>query len=273
MALRLPPFPELLVHLLAVIQAGGLAVPLAASQHSSMTESMQRALDPHLVVAPAVAGVSADGMTGEPGCEWIWQPSAADTAEAKQARLGIFTSGSTGAPRCALLSLSNLRAGADFVIRAHGLGAEDRALGLMPLHHINGIVTTVLAPLLTGGAVVFLPDIPSWVTNPPFYADFPLRRNAEGEASVDPLVIAKWANNSPLAMVASHIPALRSFDAIGADVGNRDGLVNDDTLIHRELDRFGIAHEWEVYEGTHTDKIGQRFADLVLPFFARHLDK
>jgi S-formylglutathione hydrolase FrmB len=109
--------------------------------------------------------------------------------------------------------------------------------------------------------------------NPPFYADFPLRRNAEGEASVDPLVIAKWANNSPLAMVASHVGALRSFDAIGADVGNRDGLVNDDTLIHRELDRFGIAHEWEIYEGTHTDKIGQRFADVVLPFFAKHLDR
>jgi hypothetical protein len=74
-------------------------------------------------------------------------------------------------------------------------------------------------------------------------------------------------------MVASHVGALRSFDAIGADVGDKDGLVRDDTLIHEELEKFGIAHEWAVYEGTHTDKIGQRFADVVLPFFGRHLDK
>src|SRR5690606_32649060 len=52
--------------------------------------------------------------------------------------------------------------------------------------------------------------------NPPFYVDWPIR---DGE--IDPLVIAKWANNSPLAMVASHVGALKSFDAIGADVGNQ----------------------------------------------------
>jgi hypothetical protein len=109
--------------------------------------------------------------------------------------------------------------------------------------------------------------------NPPFYADFPLSRDADGRPVVDSLVIAKWANNSPLAMVAGHVGAHRSFDAIGADVGDNDGLVRDDTLIHEELERFGIAHEWAVYEGTHTDKIAQRFADVVLPFFGRHLDE
>jgi S-formylglutathione hydrolase FrmB len=104
--------------------------------------------------------------------------------------------------------------------------------------------------------------------NPPFYVDFPIK-----DGAVDPLVIAKWANNSPLAMVAGHIPALRSFDAIGSDVGTKDGLISDDTLIHEELDRFGIVNTWATYEGTHTDKIGQRFDEVVLPFFAQHLDK
>ena len=103
--------------------------------------------------------------------------------------------------------------------------------------------------------------------NPPFYADFPLK-----DGAVNPLVMAKWANNSPLAMVASHVGALQSFDAIGADVGTRDGLIRDDTLIHEELDKFGIAHRWETYDGTHTDKIGQRFDEVVLPFFGEHLD-
>jgi enterochelin esterase-like enzyme len=104
--------------------------------------------------------------------------------------------------------------------------------------------------------------------NPPFYVDFPLK-----DGAVDPLVIAKWANNSPLAMVASHVGALQSFDAIGSDVGTKDGLIRDDTLIHEELARFGIEHVWQTYDGTHTDKIAQRFDEVVLPFFAEHLDK
>ncbi|BBC71152.1 conserved hypothetical protein [Altererythrobacter sp. B11] len=111
----------------------------------------------------------------------------------------------------------------------------------------------------------------AWAPNPkkpPYYVDFPI-----SDGKVDNLVIAKWANNSPLAMVPSHIPALSSFRAIGADVGTKDGLIKDDTMIHEELEQFGIKHDWATYEGTHTDKIGQRFDEVVLPFFAKHLDK
>lgn len=104
--------------------------------------------------------------------------------------------------------------------------------------------------------------------NPPYYVDFPIK---DGE--VDQFVIAQWAANSPLALVASHVDALKSFKAIGADVGDKDGLVRDDTLMHEELEKFGIAHEWAIYPGTHTDKIGQRFDEVSLPFFAKHLVK
>lgn len=111
----------------------------------------------------------------------------------------------------------------------------------------------------------------AWAPNPqkpPFFVDWPLA----ADGTVDRLVLARWAANSPLAMVSSHVSALRSFAAIGSDVGDRDGLVTDDTLIHQELEKFGVAHEWAVYEGTHTDKIGARFASVVLPFMAQHLD-
>jgi hypothetical protein len=73
-------------------------------------------------------------------------------------------------------------------------------------------------------------------------------------------------------MVASHVGELKSFKAIGSDVGTKDGLISDDTLIHEELDRFGIGNQWATYEGTHTDHIAQRFDEVVLPFFAEHLD-
>ncbi|MEO6151542.1 MAG: esterase, partial [Croceibacterium sp.] len=102
--------------------------------------------------------------------------------------------------------------------------------------------------------------------NPPYFADFPIK-----DGKLDPLVLAKWANNAPLAMVPSHVYALKSFVAIGSDVGTKDGLIREDTAIHEELDRQGIVNQWATYEGTHTDKIAQRFDEVVLPFFARNL--
>src|SRR5690606_36697833 len=39
--------------------------------------------------------------------------------------------------------------------------------------------------------------------NPPYYVDFPAK-----DRSFDPLLIANWANNSPLAMLSSHVHAL-----------------------------------------------------------------
>ena len=102
--------------------------------------------------------------------------------------------------------------------------------------------------------------------NPPYFADFPIK-----DGAIDPLVIAEWANNSPLAMIPSHVWALKSYKAIGSDVGTKDGLIKDDTAIHEMLDKQGIANTWATYEGTHTDHIAQRFDEVVLPFFAQHL--
>jgi enterochelin esterase-like enzyme len=104
--------------------------------------------------------------------------------------------------------------------------------------------------------------------NPPYFADFPIK-----DGQLDTIVLAKWANNSPLAMVAGHVAELKSFKAIGSDVGTKDGLISDDTMIHEELDRFGIKHDWATYEGTHVDKIAQRFDEVVLPFMAQYLAK
>lgn len=121
------------------------------------------------------------------------------------------------------------------------------------------------------GTRAALSSVVAWSPNPqsgPYFADFPVK-----DGKLDTLVLAKWANNSPLAMVAGHTPALKSFKAIGADVGNKDGLLADDTAIHNELTSFGIAHDWAVYDGDHVSKIGQRFDEVVLPFFSRHLSK
>jgi hypothetical protein len=41
--------------------------------------------------------------------------------------------------------------------------------------------------------------------------------------------------------------------------------------MHAELEKFGIKHDWELYEGDHGNRVSERLEKVVFPFFARHL--
>jgi len=103
--------------------------------------------------------------------------------------------------------------------------------------------------------------------NPPLYLDLPAQN---GTARPD--VLAKWAANAPLAFVDQYIGNLRKYDGIAMDVGDKDGLRVDAGKLHEVLDRYGIANSFEIYAGTHTSDVADRFQNHVLPFFSEHLD-
>jgi hypothetical protein len=102
--------------------------------------------------------------------------------------------------------------------------------------------------------------------NPPLYLDLPTK---DGEPQPD--VLAKWAGNSPLAFVDQYIGSLRKYRAIAMDVGDQDGLRIDAGKLREVLDRYGIANSFEVYQGTHTSKVADRFQNHVLRFFSQNL--
>lgn len=66
----------------------------------------------------------------------------------------LYTSGSTGLPKGAVLSQLAVITGGRNVALGHGLTADDRALCVLPVYHINGAMVTVSAPLVSGGSVV-----------------------------------------------------------------------------------------------------------------------
>ena len=65
----------------------------------------------------------------------------------------IFTSGTTGVPKGVMLDHANLDAMAEMGRRALHVGHGDRCLLILPLFHVNGIVVSVLMPLLAGASV------------------------------------------------------------------------------------------------------------------------
>lgn len=109
----------------------------------------------------------------------------------------------------------------------------------------------------------------NWSPNPnkpPFYADMGTK-----DGVIDPLVIAKWGANAPVAMVPQYVPGLRSLTAIGFDTGDKDFVRSDGEAMHAELLKFGIKHDWDLYEGDHGNRVTERLDKVVFPFFARHL--
>jgi enterochelin esterase-like enzyme len=102
--------------------------------------------------------------------------------------------------------------------------------------------------------------------NPPLYLDLPMK-----DGAAQPDVLAKWTANAPLAFMDQYIGNLREYRAIAIDVGDQDGLKIDTGKLHDALDRYGIANGFEVYEGTHTSKVADRFQNHVIPFFNKNL--
>jgi enterochelin esterase-like enzyme len=102
--------------------------------------------------------------------------------------------------------------------------------------------------------------------NPPLYLDLPSK-----DGKVDPDVIAKWAANAPLAFVDQYIGNLRQYRGISIDVGDQDSLRAGAERLHEILDSYGVANSFEVYKGTHTSAVSDRFQNHVMPFFSKNL--
>lgn len=102
--------------------------------------------------------------------------------------------------------------------------------------------------------------------NPPFYYDLPTK-----DGVVQPEIVAKWTANAPLAFIDQYVDSLRQYRAIAIDVGDQDSLRADTVKLHEVLDKYAIANSFEVYSGTHTSKVADRFQNHVLPFFSNKL--
>jgi enterochelin esterase-like enzyme len=125
------------------------------------------------------------------------------------------------------------------------------------------------AALLPGFGAAQLATAAAWAPNPknpPLYLDLPTKNGV----SV-PEIQAKMTANSPLAFVDQYIGNLKQYRAISMDVGDQDGLRIDAAKLHGIMDGYGIANGFEIYPGTHTSAVADRFQNHVMPFFSKNL--
>ena len=102
--------------------------------------------------------------------------------------------------------------------------------------------------------------------NPPLYFDLPTK-----DGVPQPEIVAKYAANAPLAFVDQYIGSLKRYRAISMDVGDQDGLRVDAGKLHEVFDSYSIPNSFEIYSGTHTSAVADRFQNHVVPFFSKNL--
>jgi enterochelin esterase-like enzyme len=104
-------------------------------------------------------------------------------------------------------------------------------------------------------------------SNPPFYIDLPVK-----DGVLQPQVEAKWAANRPLNTLDQYIYNLKKLKGIAFDAGTRDqGIAASIKTLDAELNKYGVKHDFEIYDGDHINRVAQRIGSKMLLFFSEHL--
>lgn len=150
---------------------------------------------------------------------------------------------------------------------APGFGAGGRG----PAPDVSHVRTAGDIAQLSFGAKVMLAASAAWSPNPgnpPLYVDLPLQ-----DGSPVAGVQQRWTANAPLAFLDQYITHLKRYKAIAFDAGDKDSsIARDSRTLDARLTAYGIAHDFEIYEGDHLNRVSERIVKKAVPLFARTLD-
>jgi acyl-CoA synthetase (AMP-forming)/AMP-acid ligase II len=128
-----------------IVEAGSETPALGAAEKLGVG-IITLAPEPHARAGAFRLLGSAMGAAARPG-----------PAEADDVALILHTSGTTSRPKIVPLTQANIWTSARNIAASLELSAKDRALNVMPLFHIHGLIAGLSAPLSRGGSVFCTP--------------------------------------------------------------------------------------------------------------------
>ncbi|MFF4508749.1 class I adenylate-forming enzyme family protein [Streptomyces sp. NPDC001401] len=156
-ALKLTNRAEFVLLLFAAWRLGATITPVNPSMTDVEVVRQLKDSDARLLVVEdgsqttaGLATLTVGELREHQAPEWDQAPRLDSSALA----LLIYTSGTTGVPKGVMLDHANIDAMAEMGRQALELGPSDRCLLILPLFHVNGIVVSILTPLLAGASVV-----------------------------------------------------------------------------------------------------------------------
>lgn len=184
--------PELIVAALAVIAAGGVAVPLDAQFSGKVLKGVLEDSDVEYLfttknrveplqelgiereIKPIL--LDADEKDSRSWLRWCGEPlKELPEVQPDDETTLFYTSGTTGAPKGVPLTHGNLAFQVNAVAEANVVTEDDRVLLPLPLHHVYPFVVGTLTPLALGLTIV----MPHALTGPQI-----VRALKEGDVSV-----------------------------------------------------------------------------------------
>ena len=136
--------------------------------------------------------------------------SSAEAVRLEDEALIVYTSGTTGNPKGVVLTQHNVLADAKGITEWHGMTNAQRMMCVLPIHHVNGTVVTLVTPMYFGGTVVLNQKFQS----ENFFEK--IERERVNVVSVVPTLLAfliEYYKTNSHAHVVKHTPNSPSYEA------------------------------------------------------------